>query len=180
MQRLAKLYLAKARAAGIDEKILKVIDSYFQDMSTQIRRLEKALADAEPKHLEALLSLAERAWQRPLTQSDRDGLLEFYRSLKEQEGLSHEDALRDTLVSVLMSPRFFYRITVAEPGTDAKALSDFELASRLSYFLWSSIPDAELLRHAAAGDLHTPKVLLKQSARMLQDPRIYFLPGCAL
>jgi len=171
MKRLAPLYLAKARTAGVDEKALQVIDAYFADMSANIRRLEKERADAEPSHVDALLSLAERGWQRPLTESDRDDLVGFYRSLKEQEGLSHEDAVRDTLVSVLMSPRFCYRITVAEPGNDAKPLSDYELASRLSFFLWSSIPDSKLRQHAAAGDLHDPEVLLAEMRRMLQDSR---------
>ncbi len=172
IQLLAELYLARAQSAGIEERALRVIDSFFQDTSSNIRRLEKALADAEPSHLHALLALAERAWQRPLTETDRDELVDFYRTLKEQVGLSHEDAIRGTLVSVLMSPRFCYRITPAPSGHQAQALSDYALASRLSYFLWSSMPDEQLLQHAAEGNLHHPEVLVRQTRRMLADPRV--------
>ena len=93
----------------------------------------------------------------------------FYRSLREQDGLSHEDAVRDTVVSVLMSPHFCYRVDLRRRGAagDVRPLSDYALASRLSYFLWSSMPDEELLAHAAAGDLHEPDVLAAQARRML-------------
>ncbi len=175
MQRLAQLYVAKAREARFDERVVRVIDSYFQDMSAKIRSLEKEFVEAESSHVEEIGTLAERAWQRPLSECDRGELAEFYRSLREQEGLSHEDAVRDTLVSVLMSPRFCYRVTEPDSGPDATPLSDYELASRLSYFLWSSIPDAELLKHAEMGDLHAPDVLLTQTKRMLRDPRIWRL-----
>ena len=74
--------------------------------------------------------------------------------------------------SVLLSPHFCYRIDRAEPGEAARPLSDYALASRLSYFLWSSMPDAELLAHAAAGDLHQPAVLVAQARRMLRDDRV--------
>jgi hypothetical protein len=86
--------------------------------------------------------------------------------------LNHEDALRDALVAVLMSPHFYYRFDLVEPGPAVRALPDYALASRLSYFLWSSMPDAELLAHAAAGDLHDPKVLTTQARRMLREPHV--------
>jgi hypothetical protein len=73
---------------------------------------------------------------------------------------------------VLLSPNFCYRLDLAEPGAAARPLSDYALASRLSYFLWSSMPDAELLSHAAASDLHEPAVLTAQTRRMLRDPRV--------
>src|SRR5712672_483223 len=71
-----------------------------------------------------------------------------------------------------MSPQFCYRIDPPKPGTGARPLSDYALASRLSYFLWSSMPDPELLAHAAAGDLHRSDVLPAQERRMLRDPRV--------
>jgi hypothetical protein len=73
---------------------------------------------------------------------------------------------------VLLSPHCCYRVDLAEPGPAAQPLSDHALASRLSYFLWSTMPDDELLAHAAAGDLHRPEVLKVQARRMLRDPRI--------
>ncbi len=172
IQRLAPLYLAKARSAGIPEHVIKIIDAFFVETSANIKQLGKAQLAAEPAHRQALLAFAERAWQRPLTEGDRDELLAFYQLSREDLKLSHEDAVRDTLVSVLVSPRFCYRVTTAKPGTQHQALSDHELASRLSYFLWSSVPDDELRKQAEAGDLHDPEVLVEQTRRMLQDPRV--------
>src|SRR5262249_155359 len=115
---------------------------------------------------------AHGAYRRPLTTGERDDLLAFYRKLREKDELGHEEALRDTLASVLLSPHFCYRFDLADPGTGARPLSDYALASRLSYFLWSSMPDAELLEHAAKADLHDPKVLTAQARRVLRDRRV--------
>src|SRR5439155_7228962 len=76
------------------------------------------------------------------------------------------------IVSVLMSPHFCYRLDLSPSGPGVRPLTDVALASRLSYFLWSSMPDAELLAHAASGDLHRPEVLQAQTRRMLRDDRI--------
>src|SRR6185295_15366 len=107
----------------------------------------------------------------------------FYRASRNDNGVDHEEAMRDCVASVLMSPNFCFRIdlveasggvasTPAAPKAGVRPLSDNALASRLSYFLWSSLPDAELLAHAAAGDLHRPEVLVHQARRMLKDARI--------
>jgi hypothetical protein len=92
--------------------------------------------------------------------------------LRDDEGLSHEDAIRDAIAGVLMSPHFCYRVDRSLPGEGVQPLTDHALASRLSYFLWSSMPDAELRSHAAQGDLNRPGILAAQARRMLQDPRI--------
>ncbi|HEY7153756.1 MAG TPA: DUF1592 domain-containing protein [Gemmataceae bacterium] len=172
IDRLAKAYQARARKLGADREAIESIETYFADIATEIRRVERARLDAEPSHLAALMKFAERAYRRPLTPAERDDLPAFYRRLRRQGELSHEEALRDTLVTVLLSPHFCYRVDLAEAGTAARPLSDHALASRLSYFLWSSMPDEELLAHVAAGDLHQPKVLTAQSRRMLRDPRL--------
>jgi hypothetical protein len=172
MKRLAEAYLAKARKLGAEGDAVKAIETYFVQMSAEIRRVERARVAAEPSHLEALTRFAERAYRRPLSDAERDDLLAFYRKLRREDDLGHEEALRATLASVLMSPHFCYRINLAEPGQAARPLSDYELASRLSYFLWSSLPDAELLAHAAAGDLHRPEVLTAQARRMLRDQKV--------
>src|SRR5205085_2952538 len=112
------------------------------------------------------------AYRRPLSAAERDGVRAFYHTLRRRDELGHEEALRDTLVTVLMSPHFCYRFDLAAPETAARPLSDYELASRLSYFLWSSMPDAELLAHAAAADLHKPEVLTAQARRMLRGSRV--------
>jgi hypothetical protein len=104
-----------------------------------------------------------------LTKAEKDDLVGYYHMLRTKNELSHEDAIRDCVVSVLMSPDYLYRLASA-PG--ASELSSYDIASRLSYFLWASMPDDELMRHAAAGDLQRPAVLLAQTRRMLKDPKV--------
>ena len=137
-------------------------------------------AAAEPVQLEALATFAARAYRRPLTKAERDGLMAYYQKLRKQGALSHEDAMRDSVASILISPVFLYRVDLRDPTRGfpglvsshaAIPLSGYELASRLSYFLWSSMPDQELLNHAAAGDLSRRDVLIAQTRRMLKDPR---------
>ncbi len=298
---LGDLYLAKARRNGGEPPALQAIEDHFKWVSETIRATERSRLAAEPAQLKALIDFARRAYRRPLTDSERSDLLVFYRSLRQSDGLGHEDAIRDTVISILMSPNFLFRLdldaaegsstprspsgerrtaaaprgttgrTTASPrsyGPYARAicvnfattscrgthtgrlkvldsgglhvrlhgrkmqsamadmraaagpdlassqgepvraklfrqrklaqlgvraissphpaqarvddhsrnsvqpLSDYALASRMSYFLWSSMPDAELLAHAAAGDLHRPEVLAEQGRRMLRDRRI--------
>jgi hypothetical protein len=172
MTRLAKAYLAKARVRGASAEALKAIETYFTGMSTEIRQVERDRRAAEASHLEALAEFAERAYRRPLSTAERDDLLGYYRTLRRRDELEHEEALRDTLVTVLLSPHFCFRFDPPEPGTTAQPLSGYGLASRLSYFLWASMPDAELLVHAKAGTLRKPEVLKAQVRRMLRDPRV--------
>ena len=94
----------------------------------------------------------------------------MYRKLREQE-LPHDEAFRFTLARVFVAPAFLYRLERAPAGTAAAAVSDAELASRLSYFLWSSQPDNELRAVAASGHLHEPDILKAQAKRMLADAR---------
>ena len=144
-------------------------------------------AAAEPKHLDALLKFAARAYRRPLSKAERDDILTYYHTLRDKNDLTHEEAVRNSIASILMSPDFCYRIDLDSrsalgehqagsvqhtAATTGRPLSGYALASRLSYFLWSSMPDQELLAHAAAGDLQRPDVLLAQTRRMLKDPRV--------
>lgn len=172
IQQLRDAYLAKARRLGNSEGTLKAIETYFADIAAQVRKVERARAAAEPSHLAALAAFATRAYRRPLSTAERDDLLAFYRKLRDLDRLGHEDAVRDTLASILMSPSFCYRVDLSEAGAGLHPLSDYALASRLSYFLWSSMPDEELLARAAAGVLHKPDVLIAQTRRMLRDPRV--------
>lgn len=172
MERLAKLYLAKAEKREASAEAVQAIEDYFTRMAADIRKVERDRLAAEPSHLRALVQFAERAYRRPLTAGERDGLLAFYRRLRQKEDLSHEEALADALASVLLSPHFCYRVDLAPPGKMARPLPDYALASRLSYFLWASMPDADLLAHAAKGDLHRPEVLREQTRRMLRDPKV--------
>ncbi len=169
--------LAKAR----DNPIAAAwMPNHFDRIDSTLRSLEKMRVEAEPVQLEALIKFAARAYRRSLTKSERDRMVAYYRKLRDTGALSHEDAMRDSIASILISPEFFYRIDMQEsairPGSSGVAgsgtpLSAHALASRLSYFLWSSIPDEELLKHAASGDLTRPEVLAAQTRRMLKDPR---------
>ncbi|MFO0796431.1 MAG: DUF1592 domain-containing protein [Gemmataceae bacterium] len=151
-----------------DEVATQAVKDHFKISEANIRRVEAARAAAEPKHVAALQAFAEKAYRRKLTAAEKDGVAAFYRTLRGEEA-THEEAVRDTVVRVLVSPHFTYRVDL--PAAGKTALTDEALASRLSYFLWSSMPDAELLEHAAKGTLHTPDVLTAQVRRMLKDDR---------
>lgn len=133
--------------------------------------LKQRLIDTESRHLDAVLAFADRAYRRPLKQSERDELTDLYRKLRGQE-IPHDDAIRLTLARVLVAPAFLYKLEKPGPNATAVSLSDWELANRLSYFLWSSAPDAELRTIAAAGQLREPDVLVAQMKRMLSDDRV--------
>ena len=113
-----------------------------------------------------------RAWRRPATAAEIDRLMAFT-TLASAQGDDWEQGVRLALQAVLVSPHFLYRVEVdPDPAsTEPHALTDFELASRLSYFLWSSMPDDELLGLAEAGMLQDADVLRAQAERMLMDPR---------
>ena len=172
IERLAEVYLAKAKRNGAGEVPVRAIEDFFQEMDDRIRWVEAARLAAEPSHLAALADFAQRAYRRPLAPGERDELVAFYRRLRDQEQLTHEEAIQDTLVLLLLSPPFLYRLDLAAASPERRPLTDYELASRLSYFLWSSMPDEQLLARAAAGDLHEPAVLAAEARRMLQDERV--------
>jgi hypothetical protein len=126
-------------------------------------------ADAE----QILGSFATRAFRRPMMDEERASLVGLYHSERER-GASFEEAVRTGLSAVLVSPSFLFR-SVANPDADDPTVSyqldGYELASRLSYFLWSSMPDDALLEAARAGDLQEESVLREQIARMIADPK---------
>ena len=120
-----------------------------------------------------LTSLARRAWRRPVSDAEGQKLVGFVRSA-EADGRTFEQAMEVGVEAVLVSPYFLFRLEKDPRPTDAAAshrISDYELATRLSYFLWSSMPDEELFRLAATGELHKAPVLREQVSRMLQDPK---------
>ena len=126
---------------------------------------------AEPRHVQATLEFAARAWRRPLGDAEQVELRSLYHKLRKQD-LPHAAAVRMLLARVLVSPAFLYRGEKAAPGSKAAPVNDHELATRLSYFLWSSMPDEGLHKLAAAGKLHDPAVLAAQALRMLKDAKI--------
>jgi mono/diheme cytochrome c family protein len=135
-------------------------------------------AEEDPCAERILSALIRRAYRRPVTSADIEKPMEFYREAKALEGF--EAGIEAALTSVLVSPEFLFRIERDPSGIAAGAayqISDLALASRLSFFLWSSIPDEELLKVAERGELHDPQVLETQTRRMLADPRARNLIG---
>ena len=119
-------------------------------------------------------SLARRAFRRPVTAEDTAPLMAFYKAGRAAApaGTAGFDAgVRDALGAILASPHFLYRVEAGGAARGPRTLSDLEMASRLSFFLWSSIPDDELLKLATESRLSQPGVLTAQVARMLVDPR---------
>ena len=110
----------------------------------------KKLVDTEPRHVDALVDFANRAYRRPLTELEASELRGLYRQLREQE-LPHDEAFRLTLAQIFVATPFLFRLENAPEGPGPAAVSDWELASRLSYFLWSSLPDEELRAAADVG-----------------------------
>jgi len=175
LQRLAKLYLERARQKTDDATALQAIEDYYHSMDRRLRGVEQARLQAEPRHLESILEFAGRAWRRPLTDQDARDLRGFYANLRTIENLPHDEAIRDSVAAVLLAPQFYYRYDQAAEGTAPRPLTDLELASRLSYFLWSSLPDAALREAGERGELHNDAVLRRQIDRMLADPRVLAL-----
>ena len=119
-----------------------------------------------------LTSVMRRAYRRPVLDTDLAVPLKFYQQARATEGF--EAGIEMALRSVLVSPEFLFRVEQDPAGVAPKSayrISNLELSTRLSFFLWSSIPDDELLEAAIRGTLKTPAVLEKQVRRMLADPR---------
>ena len=152
-----------------DPKVFEPLRKPINDRAAAFRTM---LVETEPKHVEALLDFAARAYRRPLNEGEVHELRGLYSQLLAQE-IPHDEALRLTLAKVLVAPAFLYRVEKPGPQAQEQApVTDWELASRLSYFLWSSPPDETLRQVAAEGRLHNTGTLLGQTRRMLGDSRV--------
>lgn len=126
--------------------------------------------DTEAAARRILSGLVKRAYRRPPTEADLAQPMAFYREGAKAGGF--EAGIRSALESILVNPSFLFRIEKDPEGAaDPYPVSDIDLASRLSFFLWSSLPDEQLIDLAAAGKLHQPDVLDRQVRRMLADDR---------
>ncbi|HEY7120293.1 MAG TPA: DUF1592 domain-containing protein, partial [Tepidisphaeraceae bacterium] len=133
----------------------------------------KSSAEEEDCAKRTLSALLRRAYRRPVNDADLDRILPFYREAR-HDGGDYDTGIESALSAILVSPGFLFRVEQDPAGIPPKTvyrISDLELASRLSFFLWSSIPDDELLTVAERGELHRPDVLARQARRMLADPR---------
>jgi mono/diheme cytochrome c family protein len=119
-----------------------------------------------------IAALMRRAYRRPVTDADLEGPLDLYRKTRADGGF--DAGIEMALSAVLVSPQFLFRVErdpTGVPPNTVYRVSDLELASRLSFFLWSSIPDDQLLGAAIAGKLREPAVMEREARRMLADPR---------
>jgi hypothetical protein len=106
-------YLAQA-APSNNPAVTRAIETHFNGINTEIRWVERARKEAEPRHLEALLRFAARAYRRPLEQDERDEILGYYHELRDKSNLSHEEAIRASVISILVSPDFLYRVDLVD------------------------------------------------------------------
>lgn len=113
---------------------------------------------------------ATLAYRRRVSEEDMDPLMSAFKK-GQQAGHSFDDSMRAPLTALLINPRFLFRAEHDQSGQEEWRLTDFEIATRLAYFLWSSMPDRELFRLADAGELSKPEVLKAQSLRMIKSPR---------
>ena len=148
-----------------------MVHGFFEDIRRGLRTQTQTLARVEPIALVDVEQFASRAYRRSLTRVERRGLQTLYGQLRE-DGQSVEESLRGLITAILLSPDFCYRFNDTPAGDGVYPIGDTDLASRLSYFLWSSIPDSQLLEAAARGGLQDTETLLAQLNRMLKDDRI--------
>ena len=148
----------------------------FKPLEEPIRQRAEAftrqLAASEPAHLKALRLFAQRVFRRPLTTAEEEQVHALYTTARAATPDDHSTAFRSVLTRLFVSPSFLYRIEAPPAGDQAGPVNDWELATRLSYFLWSTLPDVALRTAADKAMLQNPDQLVQQAHRMVQDPRV--------
>jgi hypothetical protein len=169
-----KLVLAKKDIAQLTPAEIEAISAeprkYVKALREEYDGVMKAQQASHRRHVEDCLGFASQAWRRPLSQSEQTGLRSFYSQARTVHKLDHDKAIRALVSRVLMAPAFLYRLEPAKLA-GVRPLNDQEMANRLSYLLWSSLPDAELRRAAAAGELTNTGNIEAQVRRMIADPK---------
>ena len=164
----------KDRIADIQIHYLEVTAPYYEqwppESHTRIFLESKQKENEEDYAREVLASFMPRAWRRSVTDAEIDRHLTLFNSVRPQS-IDFQEAMIEVLATVLASPKFLYLVQHDPEKEGIETLSDYELATRLSMFLWSSTPDEELLELASKKKLKSPRVLLRQTQRMLADPR---------
>jgi hypothetical protein len=148
------------------------VSVFFTDVRSGLKAHTSALKKAEPLYLRDVLAFAERAYRRPLTPAERGKLEAFYAQVCADKDHGTEAAVRACVTRVLVSPHFLMRFAPTPEGKSVVPLPDLDLASRLSYFLWSGPPDAELFALAKAGKLSDAQTLREEVRRMARDPKV--------
>ena len=148
------------------------VHTFFEEFRRGLKRRAAQWQAAVPTYQQRLMQFAQAAYRRPLTPAEQQKLTQFFADAAKPESLGIEQAVRQTVVRILVSPNFCYLADAVPQGDGDKPLPDLALASRLSFFLWSSVPDAELLTLAEAGQLNNEATLKVQTRRMLKDPKV--------
>ncbi len=173
LARFKAIYLKRSNVKVTGDDLSKhPISIFFDDVGAGLRRRAETLARAEPAYLRDVLAFAEKAYRRPLTDAERQKVETFYAEVSRDKEHGVEAAVRASIVRVLVSPHFCMHFTATPPGDSVAPLPDLDLASRLSYFIWSGPPDAELLALAKVGKLRDEAALRGQVRRMLKDPKV--------
>lgn len=148
-----------------------MIHGFFQEIRDGLARQRELESIALQRGLADLEQFASRAYRRPLTDEDRLSLHRLFNTLR-KNGQPIESSLRGVLIAILMSPDFCYHWWQQRDDDAMRPLDNYELASRLSFFLWSSVPDEALLAAAREGELSSAEDLVWQTRRMLADQRV--------
>ncbi len=194
---LAKHYSFDLKGKGIadmDKANIAALPTDMQKYVTPLRKefdaVNASQIAARPRHITDALEFASRAWRRPLTEKEKLSLRTLYDKAYAVDS-DHRKAIQAMLMRILIAPQFLYRVETQVSGVGSQPseiskisfrpltpdtrqltpLSNYEMASRLSYFLWASIPDAELRRAAEARELTTDQGIQRQVKRMLADPK---------
>jgi hypothetical protein len=177
LSRFQEAYLRRSNAKVTGEDLARhPVNVFFEDIRNGLRLQGEILRRSEATYLEDLRAFAQAAYRRPLTDQERQKMEKFYTDTSRDREHGVEAAVRSSVVRLLVSPHFCYRLDPAPPGESVAPLSDPSLASRLSYFLWSSMPDEELLAAAQAGKLRDDRLLRQEVRRMLADPKVGRFP----
>ena len=179
LTRFEKVYLDKMGVKLVEDSLtpetpndrFEMIHGFFENVRAGLRTQQELTLVAEQHGLRDIEQLARRAFHRELTSRDTESLHSLYQALRKQ-GQSVEASLRGVLAGILMSPDFSYRYAEVASQPGVQPLSSNALASRLSYFLWSSLPDDELLAAARNDSLQDEAALLAQTRRMLKGDRV--------
>ena len=170
---LAQHYKVDVKGKHVEEIDLATLPEEMRKYAVPLKAAheaaEAAQAVARPRRLDDCLQLASMAWRRPLTENEKRDLRSFYDRMMTSEK-DHRKAIRALLTRILVSPAFLYRVEQASDSA-VRPLTQWETASRLSFFLWSSVPDETLRQAALAGELGRPEQIRRQVKRMVADPR---------
>ncbi len=168
------LGLSPLHAEKYLEAAKEALDYAAKDPRTRGRLLSARPSEQTPP-AQAARAILERFLPRAFRRPARPGEVESYLALFEaayRRGDSFDQAVLFALQGVLISPHFLFRLEEPNPGPDPRLVDDYDIASRLSYFLWGSMPDDELFRRAAEGKLNDPDALRDQAVRMLKDAKV--------